>query len=151
MAYVLYQTTNLVNRKIYIGVHNNTKERYLGSGKLILKAIEKYGRQNFRRDVLAECSDPTFAYQLEAAVVNQEFVNRIDTYNLTVGGNMPPTRQNVSPSTEDRQKKRLALKGKPWTQKRQLAQTTARSLKGFAHSTETKQKMSAAATRRWAK
>ena len=44
----IYKTTNLVNNKVYIGRHNGEFERrYLGSGTIIGRAINKYGRDNF--------------------------------------------------------------------------------------------------------
>lgn len=54
MTYFLYKTTNLVNKKYYIGVHagNVLDESYLGSGRLIKYAIKKYGRNNFKREIL---------------------------------------------------------------------------------------------------
>lgn len=41
---IVYKTTNLINNKIYIGVDSNNDSRYLGSGKLLRKAIFKYGK-----------------------------------------------------------------------------------------------------------
>jgi molecular chaperone GrpE (heat shock protein) len=49
-----YKTTNIINEKFYYGVHSSDKDNdnYLGSGKLLLKAIKKYGRENFKREII---------------------------------------------------------------------------------------------------
>jgi len=51
---LIYKITNLLNNKIYIGksIHNNPN--YFGSGKIIKQAIKKYGKDNFKREVLIE-------------------------------------------------------------------------------------------------
>ena len=56
--YLVYKTTNLVNGKIYIGQHQtyDLNDGYLGSGILLRRAIEKYGEENFKREILFECS-----------------------------------------------------------------------------------------------
>jgi len=84
----VYKTTNLINKKIYIGVHSTDKldDGYLGSGKYLAKAIEKYGIYNFEREIIKYFDNIENAYLFESEVVNEEFVNRQDTYNLTTGG-----------------------------------------------------------------
>ena len=49
---IIYKTTCLVNYKIYIGQSIRNKNYYLGSGKLLLKAIKKYGKNNFTKEIL---------------------------------------------------------------------------------------------------
>ena len=86
--YLVYQTTNLVNGKIYIGKHetDNLDDGYLGSGTLIQRAIEKYGEQNFKREILFECSSQEEMNAKEAELVNEEFLKRDDVYNIKLGG-----------------------------------------------------------------
>ncbi len=86
--YLVYKTTNLVNGKIYIGKHetDNLDDGYLGSGILIQRAIEKYGEQNFKREILFECSSQEEMNAKEAELVNEDFLNRNDVYNIKLGG-----------------------------------------------------------------
>jgi len=52
---IVYKTTNLINGKIYVGSDKNNNPKYLGSGKLLKQAIQKYGRDNFKKEILCEC------------------------------------------------------------------------------------------------
>lgn len=48
--YYVYLTTNLVNNKKYIGQHyGEVTDSYIGSGSILKKAIEKYGKNNFKK------------------------------------------------------------------------------------------------------
>lgn len=84
----VYQTTNLINGKIYIGVHstNDLDDGYLGSGNLISKALKKYGKENFKREILEFFETKNEAYIYESLVVNSDFILRDDIYNITEGG-----------------------------------------------------------------
>lgn len=86
--YLVYKTTNLVNGKIYIGKHetDDIDDGYLGSGILIQRAIEKYGEENFKREILFECSTREEMNAKEAELVNEEFLKRDDVYNIKLGG-----------------------------------------------------------------
>ena len=52
-VFFIYRTTNLINNKYY-GKHSthNINDGYLGSGVLLYKAIKKYSKENFSRDIL---------------------------------------------------------------------------------------------------
>lgn len=59
---------------------------YLGSGILLKRAIEKYGAENFKREILFECSSVEEMNAKEAELVNEDFLKRDDVYNLKEGG-----------------------------------------------------------------
>jgi hypothetical protein len=88
MYFTVYKTTNLVNGKIYIGVHktNNPFDDYLGSGTAINNSIIKYGRDNFEKDILAICDTEEEMYEIEKRLVNQTFLKFVSTYNMIIGG-----------------------------------------------------------------
>jgi group I intron endonuclease len=53
---VVYKTTNLVNGKSYIGKDKHNNPNYLGSGKRLHSAIKKYGKENFKKEILEYCN-----------------------------------------------------------------------------------------------
>ena len=91
MYYYVYQITNLLNNKIYVGKHKSSKHpsenEYYGSGKQITSAIKKYGIENFKKEVLYYCSSLEEMADKEAEIVTEDFVKRPDTYNMHKGGN----------------------------------------------------------------
>lgn len=105
--YIVYKTTNTVNKKIYIGVHKSPmgiNDGYLGCGiykdsvkKMkktgIQAAFKKYGFNKFIRETLFTFPDTEEgkiqAYKKEAELVNRDFIKRKDVYNLCLGGKVP--------------------------------------------------------------
>lgn len=88
MFYYMYQITNKVNNKIYVGVHKTKSldDGYMGSGKVIKSAIEKHGILNFEKVILEHFENQEAMYAREKEVVNEEFLLREDVYNLRCGG-----------------------------------------------------------------
>lgn len=88
MYYTVYKATNTVNGKFYIGTHKTTNpnDDYMGSGKYLRHAIDKYGIQCFEKEVLWIFNNPEDMYAKEAEIVNEEFLAEENTYNLKIGG-----------------------------------------------------------------
>jgi len=86
--YIVYKTTNIVNGKIYVGIHKQEDEifdGYLGSGVVLSDAILKYGEANFIRETLFVYHSLEEARQKEKEIVNEDFCKRTDTYNISIG------------------------------------------------------------------
>ena len=86
--YILYQITNNLNGKIYVGVHKtkDINDGYMGSGKIIRSAMAKHGITNFSKVILEQFDNSSAMYARETEVVTDEFLLREDTYNLRRGG-----------------------------------------------------------------
>jgi hypothetical protein len=85
LHFVIYKTTNLINGKFYIGMHKtrNKNDGYMGSGKLLKRAFEKYGRENFSTVILLECQTEEEMKLAEKILVVFDLEV---SYNLCEGG-----------------------------------------------------------------
>lgn len=108
ITYVCYRTTNLITGQEYIGVFSydpNTRkgeykfDKYIGAGltydgqsKLMksqpefVKNVTQYGYDSFKREDLLITTDADEAFELEAALVNIDWVNNPMTLNQRTGG-----------------------------------------------------------------
>ena len=85
-----YITTNIVNKKQYIGSRTTLKTNinndiYLGSGLYLLKAVKKYGKHNFTKNILK-----TYNTQKEAFYDEKIFIKKYNT--------LTPNGYNISPT-----------------------------------------------------
>ena len=104
MNYIVYKTTNIINGKIYIGVHltnPDIDDGYIGCGvtkkdqkrkskKGFPLAVKKYGYENFKRETLfiypGTEEGMKQAYKKEAEIVTEDFIKDSKNYNLALGG-----------------------------------------------------------------
>lgn len=102
MLYTVYKTVNLINGKEYVGFHKIKEisdiiyeesengsifnDGYLGSGKLMRRALEKYGPMNMKQKLILVTNDEKEAKMLERDIVCEKWVDDENTYNLVLGG-----------------------------------------------------------------
>ena len=87
----IYKITNKINGKIYIGKHKYDKpeidESYWCSGSYIMRSINKYGTENFTRELICTCETLEELNEKEKYWIST--LNSMDKkigYNLTRGG-----------------------------------------------------------------
>lgn len=125
----VYVTTNLINGKQYIGSHstNNVNDNYLGSGRIFLKSIQKYGKQNFKREILIECDDILDARKLESSFIIKYNTLIPNGYNVCENGGLGYVGASPGPLTRKR---------------------ISEAVKGYKHTEEAKRKISIASKKR---
>ena len=85
----IYKITNLKNNKIYIGQHKGEvfDKRYFGSGKIIKLAFEKYGKENFKIEILEWCNSFEELNKKEEYYIEHYNSRNNDIgYNIRLGG-----------------------------------------------------------------
>ena len=85
----IYLITNTINGKIYIGKHStdDLKDDYMGSGKILYKAKQKYGLENFTKEYLAFSDNNQNLDYLEKFYIRKyKAQNRNIGYNIASGG-----------------------------------------------------------------
>lgn len=133
MRHCLYKSMCRVTGKYYIGVHGTKdvgfgtphwRDSYVGSGKALRRALNKYGREAFLVEVITEFATKQEAYAAERSMVTEQWLetNKGKVYNMTPGGKIPPKSDGwFKPgqvfTAEHRQRLREAKLGRkqPWT------------------------------------
>jgi len=139
---VIYQTINLTNNKKYIGKDVNNNPKYLGSGLDLKKAIKKYGRKNFKKEILEHCNSKEELWQREEYWLNlfdvksnPEFYNRTNkAYGSWEGRKYKP----LSKTTKN--KISMAHKGIPLSQDHK--QSISKAMEGHSKNNEWRKNLS---------
>ncbi|EQA7786718.1 hypothetical protein ACX818_001309 [Acinetobacter baumannii] len=144
MYFYTYKITNLVNGKIYVGVHKteNLDDGYMGSGKVLKIAKQKHGIGNFSKEILMFHGNEDEMFEIEALIVDKEFINRHDTYNAKLGGlggwdhiqsNMTPEKRHlINVKRVSTLRKNIPIKGFCWTGKNHKPETIEKVKNTFA-------------------
>lgn len=115
---VVYKTTNLVNGKIYVGKTHRKDgfDRYLGSGKVFRQAMRKYGRENFKREIIEECETREDLDIAESKWIELLHARDPDIgYNLAPGGEGGGAYEGLTPEQREIRNRKISetTKGKP--------------------------------------
>lgn len=104
-----YKITNLINGKYYFGIHSTDRlnDSYFGGGIKLRDAINKYGKENFVKEIIADYPTRKEASDHERLIVTKELVESDQCYNIRTGGD-----NEVTISRESAQKISKALTGK---------------------------------------
>jgi len=115
-----------MNGKIYIGqdIHNNPN--YLGSGRYFKRALEKYGKENFKKEILCECSSLKELNEAEIFWIKElDAQNPEIGYNIANGG-----RSGFTGYHSEETKKKMSILAKNRIRKPHSEETKKKIAKG---------------------
>ena len=86
---IIYEITNLINGKTYVGQHKTEDDDYLGSGSIIKQAVKKYGKENFIRTTLEKCNEENVNERECFWIAKRKSEGKAE-YNISAGGYSNP-------------------------------------------------------------
>ena len=141
----IYITTNLLNGKFYIGKRVYRKKDdnwYLGSGIYLNRAIKKYGREYFKKEILEWCNNKIHLCEREIYWIKQlNATNKEIGYNLSLGGDGG----NVGIEAYIKIGNKLRGKKKP----KEFGEKISKALKGKSKSKEHNEKVRQSFSKGW--
>lgn len=138
---IIYKTTNLLNGKIYIGQDLYNNPNYYGSGIRLKNAIKKYGKENFRKDILEYCTSQEQLNSREKHwIACFKSTDRSIGYNISPGGDGGPLFKGYKHTEETKAKMREVHTGVGLSE--EARKKISLSKKGKKRSEEIRRKMS---------
>lgn len=140
--YYFYKTTCTINGKFYYG--SGQFENYLGSGKYLIRAIKKYGKENFVTEKLRFFSSREEAFEFEDRFLRlYKISENTNSYNLKNAG---LGSSGIIHTEESRRKRSEKLKGRKFSEETRKKMSESKKgnkhWEGKTHSEETKRKIS---------
>lgn len=150
----VYKTTNLINNKIYIGQHKSSSfdSSYYGSGRVFIRALKKYGKNNFNCELLEWCNNYDELNIKEEYWIH--FYNSTDPiigYNIQIGGNSAPKAEQTKEKLRQARLGKYTGNKNPFYGKKHSIESLIKisnaskgrkTFEGRHHSDETKKKLS---------
>ena len=154
---IIYKTINKINQKFYIGQDRYNNPLYIGSGLLLERAIKKYGKENFKKEIIEYCSSINELNEREIFWIKELNSTNPDIgYNIASGGvggdtiSHHPRRneiaKNISLKNKERYKNKTKHPSYGKIQTQESNEKRSKALIGIKRSQETKKKQSAAAS-----
>lgn len=143
----IYTITNIVNGKLYLGCtidfskrkHDHLKKLRTNShkNKHLQDSFNKYGEQNFRFEILVECTKEMLASE------EHYWSNLLKIHDRKFGYNQRPTHpyNKIVQTPETIEKMRNSLKGRKLSEESIRKRTETRKKNGYKHSEETRKKI----------
>jgi hypothetical protein len=163
MFYTIYKITHNTSKTIYIGMHktDNLNDGYMGSGIHLKRAVEKYGLDQFSKEILYTFNNEEEMISKEIELVTEEFCKQNNNYNICPGGkggwgyvnsvdienrilkNQKAMRNaNISMWKSDKRRKQGSDHFKKLRSEGKLHKGDTFGMKGKSHSQESREKMS---------
>jgi group I intron endonuclease len=113
----IYQITNIINRKIYVGSSKNIEKRWIKGHRSVLRnnkhtnsylqrAWNKYGVNAFKIEILETCQPE------DRRTIEQYYLDWLEPWDRGIGYNQATTVSGEDPTEETRKKMSASQKGK---------------------------------------
>lgn len=153
-THFIYKTTNLINGKFYLGKRStkNVDDGYLGSGTVFKRALTKYGRENFKREILCYTETKELNAELESLLIDESMVSNPMCYNMALGGQGgigPAACRTPEQIKEGSRKSGLTQAGRTKETHHHLVESSKKNALRFAQMSEAELKAHGAKSSAW--